>query len=170
MATKNFIPDLQEDVKLTAYIAPKARFAAEFATIVTGMSMTVFAERAVVEAAGKVEHKGRTYEHFWERADGSPSVALVLMYTEKTLTLDTPLQAVSDLIHAHIPFFYERDGRHLHPKRRAIEVLWPHVYSGRLSQMWTETKNLDPWRVGEAMSNLLKKANVKPPAWGPGHE
>lgn len=170
MAPKAYIPNLKHSSKVTVFIAPPARFAQEFATIVQGTSGTVFAERAILAAANEIEHRGRTWRDYWDKADGSPEVALFLLYADTTLTLDSPQQLICDFIHAHERFFFEREGKALHHRRRYIEALWPSIENFRLPEHWSNSKAIDAWKTGDMMVDMLKKAKLKPPTWGPGHE
>lgn len=172
MASRETIPELSESAKFSVFVAPAARFASEYVTALEGLSVTKMMERAMLmyatAAGAKNDHKG--WQHYWDAADGSPEVALLLLYTDKTLAHDAVRQSISDVIYAHERFFFEREGRTLKAKRRFVEALWPHVASGKLPQHWAKSKAVDAWATGEMMQEMLKRAKLKPPAWGPTQE
>ncbi len=174
MSTKPiFLPDLSSVVKLTAPVPPMVRFAGEFAAIVTGVSFSKMVGRGVLMFADDPKaatKEGRDWRHYWDGSDGSPSVAWAMMFADKSMPFDDEHQQIRDLLLAHERFFFARESKKLVPMRRNIEVLWPHVQSGALLEHWRKTKAIDVWATGERMGELLKKARLKPPAWGQGHE
>lgn len=164
------LPDLSTTLRYNYPVPPNVRFALEFASIADGKTAAKVVERAVLMFAGGVEHNGKTWKHYWDRSEGSPEVAWLLMFADRDLPFDERQQEVRSLILAHERFFFDRQQGALHPRRRQAEVLWPHVQSGQLGHHWRTHKSVDPWATGEKMCDILRKAKIKPPAWGPGHE
>lgn len=88
------------------------------------------------------------------------------MYAENH-HFDEKSQRLHDFLRAHEVFFFAREGGKLLPKVRAIEVLYKYVADFTLPDHWTKTKSHDSYATAERMADLLKKAKLKPPPFGP---
>jgi hypothetical protein len=170
MPPKKLLPNLSGETRFNVPMAPSARFAVEYAAIVSGMSATKVAERGILAFADGVEHRGRDWRYYWDLAQGSVACAWALMFAEKSLPYDDEQQRLRDFLLAHERFFFERSGSVLHPRRRNVEALWPYVADGILPAHWYKTKEVDAWATGEKMNEILKKTTKKTEPWGPGHE
>lgn len=89
-----------------------------------------------------------------------PGYAECAMYLREDLAFNEKETAVRRFVKHHIPFFYDAENK---PDIKKLRVLWPDLDQYRAK--WEKSK--DTWAVGEQMAEELRKANIKPPQWGP---
>ncbi len=155
---------------LSLRLDPRVRFALDFATRVTGHSLTRVVEIAILKYADQIKGKDQTWNSFWHISEGVRELGFLFL-AKSFVTYEEEL--LKDFVGRHEQFFtynvsldtlasLERPlGERLDPDK--IEVLWPNIQ--KYLDLWEKTKSTDHWAAGKAMAKDLKAAGLKAPEW-----
>jgi hypothetical protein len=169
MPIKHYLPTFTGPSTFRIDVPAQARFAGEYTALIAGMSLSAILERgAMMLADAEAERRGKDWREVWDRAKANPAAAWILMLTDRSLPLDTRAQQYRNFFLEHEQFFFSREGKTLLPKTRNIEVLYKHIDA--MVTHWEKTKSVDTKATAEKLAELLKKAGIKPPAYGPNAE
>jgi hypothetical protein len=162
------INDLRQSRKtqpLSVRLDPKTKFVIEFVARINGQSITTVVERAIKDVAERItigifkgnEQRPRKWSDFWDPNEG---IRMLKLLDDRDYPTNYEEDELRAFIRAHESFFYSED--HV-PNRTNVEILWPAIRT--YLEQWKRTRSDNYWATGEAMSNELSRARVKPPGW-----
>ncbi len=151
---------------LSLRLDPKTRFVLEFVAKLNRQSITTVVEEAIRKAGeqttvgDELDREGyQTWRDFWDVSQG---VRTINMLAHGRIPSSYEDDALREFVQQHIEFFSASD-RIGDPDRINVHVLWPDIE--QYLEQWRETRQGQPFHVGNIMANALKKAGVEPPAW-----
>jgi len=157
---------------LTIRLDPKTRFILEFISRAKGQLLTTVIERAISEAADKVQiadftrtdgsyHRG--WRDFWSLSEGERALKMA-PYPELFPSYEDEKRLA--FCREHHVFFYQSGGGDLFATPY-IDVLWPRI--DEFIQIHESRKSVDYLAAGKAMQEALKAAGLKGPDWSAGN-
>lgn len=117
------------------------------------------AEQAINEWAREREREHNVNWRDFEHPQAGYAECVMFARHDMDMNPDEKLQR--KLVLEHRAFFYEDNGK---PNPRNLRVLWPDISA--YAKQYDNAKTA--WEVGEKMAEVLKKAKITPPEWGPG--
>jgi hypothetical protein len=162
---------------LTIRLDEKTRFALDFLVRLEGQNASKLVERIILEKTDQtyfgrynthLERKEYNWRDIWHVSEGVRHLMFVTnpgVQSEIHLTFEE--EEMAEFVAFHWPFFCT--GEHLvRFVTPFVDILWPHMDA--LVSEWREFKSTEPWRTGNSMTEILKSADVRPPAWPPNSE
>lgn len=149
---------------LSLRLDPKTKFMLDFVSRVQGQSITTVVERAVKDAAKKIDisaefESTKTWIDFWNPSEGIRTLNLIRDPEYPTNYEEDEILAFAN---AHWEFFFT-DLKNKTPREGYVDVLWPKM--AEYQAIWAERKQSNYWAAGEAMKADLKKAGLSAPEW-----
>ena len=163
-------PKYDKPLKPTSFrISPKHLFALRFVARQGGISDASALEETIERMADEVK-SSRHWVEMWDEEESVRMLNLFALPEYKPAKV-APRGARKSLAEselrafcfAHAQFFWADKARTT-PKRPYAVVLWPHIEE--LAETWKKKRDEDYHVAAKAMTALLRKAKLEPPAFG----
>lgn len=158
--------------QLTLRIDDKTRFQLDFCARVTGMSITTFVERAILEKANNtlvdtsskrgefagLETMGKDWSEFWDPDEGIRQIRMLNELSKYGSYTTFEEDQLISFIRAHWHFFSENSSLTALSRDR-VNSLWPHIHE--TLEFWIETRESNPKGAENVIRRTLEESGLK---------
>lgn len=151
--------------QLTMRIDDKTRFQLDFSARITGMSITTFVERAILEKSNDVRvwenvpnHEPLNWVDFWDTDEGMRTIRMLADIIHTGIYTTFEEDQLITFVRSHWNFFAE-DPNLSKLSRDHVNIIWPHM--SNLLEIWMENRANDPECAAKKLLQLLKAVGLK---------
>ena len=157
---------------LSLRLDPKTKFMLDFMARLRSQSITAVVEQSIREAVNDIglgenwNHGERSFSHRWNDFwDPSEGVRVLKLFSVPSYPTTFEEDELRQFTLDHWQFFFT-DSKGQYPRRGYVDIIWPRISD--FLTIWRNKKTTSYWSAGEAMSETLTAAGVKPPTpWPP---